>query len=106
MPGSAQVTTDHQVIRKWVEDRDGKPASVKGTGGERDAGLIRINFPGYSGEKSLREISWEEFFDKFEEKPLAFLYQDTIHGEKSRFFKLVSRESSRKGKTDEEETGH
>ncbi len=29
-------------------------------------------------ESKLEPISWEEFFDKFEESELAFLYQDTI----------------------------
>ena len=38
------------------------------------------------------EISWEQFFEKFDENKLAFLYQDkTSGGEESRFFKLVKR---------------
>lgn len=94
MAGAAQVTTDHETIRKWVEDRNGKPASVKDTGGNGDVGVIRIDFPGYSGEQSRREISWDQFFEKFDERNLAFLYQDTIDGEKSRFFKLVKRENA------------
>ncbi len=46
----SRITTDHETIRKWVEERGGYPASVKGTPekGER-AGLLRIDFPGYSG---------------------------------------------------------
>lgn len=28
------------------------------------------------GEESLEEISWEEFSDKYDEKNLAFLYQE------------------------------
>ena len=43
----------------------------------------------------MQEISWEEFFDKFEEKKLAFLYQEkTSGGDESRFFKFVSRDKS------------
>jgi hypothetical protein len=93
MAGKTKRTTDHDTIREWVEDRGGEPASVKATAEDGDPGLLRINFPGYSGEDSLQEISWEEFFDKFEEKNLAFLYQDEMRdGEESRFFKFVSRD--------------
>ncbi|HTF38575.1 MAG TPA: hypothetical protein VK651_09715 [Blastocatellia bacterium] len=72
----AKATTDHQKIKRWVEGRGGKPAAVKGTGSGDDPGVLRIDFPDYTGEESLREISWEQFFDKFEKEHLAFLYQD------------------------------
>jgi len=89
--GEAQRTTDHETIRRWVEARRGRPARVKGTGDD-DAGLLRIDFPGYSGEQRLEEISWEEFFEKFDEAGLAFLYQnETSDGRPSTFNKLVSR---------------
>ena len=91
---SSQVTTDREEIRRWVESRGGHPARVKGTGDDEDAGLVRIDFPGYSGEGSLEEISWDEFFEKFEERGLAFLYQDqTKDGKPSRFNKIVSRDT-------------
>ena len=63
---TSKTTTDHEEIRKWAEARGGKPSCVLGTGGGGDTGLLRIDFPGYSGEGSLKEISWEEFFDKFD----------------------------------------
>lgn len=86
-------TTDHNVIRNWAEEREGKPAAVKATGNSDDVGLLRIDFPDYGNDGKLQEISWEEFFDKFDEKKLAFLYQEkTKDGKISRFFKLVSRE--------------
>ncbi|MEW5792210.1 hypothetical protein RG903_00930 [Thermithiobacillus tepidarius DSM 3134] len=92
MASESKITTNHDEIRRWVEQRGGHPARVKGTGKGSDEGLLRIDFPGYSGGDSLEEISWEDFFDKFEEKELAFLYQDkTAGGEESRFSKLVSR---------------
>lgn len=88
----AKKTTDHDVIRRWVEERGGCPARVKGTG-DGDAGVIRIDYTGYGGEESLEEITWEEFFDKFERENLAFLYQEeTGSGEQSRFSKLVRRD--------------
>ena len=86
---SAQTTTDHASIRKWVEERGGRPARVKGTEGKNDAGLLRIDYPGYSGEDSLEEIGWDEWFEGFDQHKLAFLYEDD---KDSRFSKLISRD--------------
>jgi hypothetical protein len=95
-PGSGQMTTDHNIIRQWTEERGGHPSTVKGTGGQRRAGLLRIDFPGYRGKNTLQVISWDEFFQKFDEKGLAFIYQDkTATGKQSRFCKLVNREESK-----------
>jgi hypothetical protein len=84
--GAAQATTDHDEIREWAERRGAHPAVVKGTG------IIRLDFPGFSGEGSLEPISWEEFFEKFEESELTLLHQDkTGTGRDSNFNKLVRR---------------
>ncbi|HET7369567.1 MAG TPA: hypothetical protein VFK45_01865 [Gammaproteobacteria bacterium] len=93
MAGESHTTTDHNTIRRWAEARDGLPATVRGTeaGGEH-AGILRIEFPGVGNDEKLEQIGWDEFFDKFEESDLAFLYQDeTKGGDTSRFFKFVSR---------------
>ena len=93
----AKSTTDHQKIRSWVEERGGRPAAVKGTGSGNDPGILRIDFPGYSGEESLQEITWEQFFDKFEKEQLAFLFQEeTESGDVSRFSKLINNEKADK----------
>ena len=56
----SKTTTDHNEIKKWVEDRKGKPARVKGTeDNQNDTRLLKINFPGYE-EESLENISWDE----------------------------------------------
>ena len=96
MADTSHATTDHDTIRKWVEARGGVPASVASTHKAGDAGILRIDFG--EPEESLEEISWEEFFDKFEKSKLAFLYQDrTQDGSTSRFFKFVSRDSVNSG---------
>ncbi len=93
MPSKSRTLTDRKQIQKWVEERGGHPACVKHTGNSDDIGMIRIDFPGYSGQDSLQEINWDEWFEKFEEKGLALLVQDeTADGEKSNFNKLIARE--------------
>lgn len=87
---AAKATTDADTIRKWVEARGGRPATVKATGDEREPGILRIDFPGYGDDDKLEPLSWEKFFEAFEANGLAFLYQD---GKKSRFNKFVSRDN-------------
>ena len=95
MAGESKTTTDHKIIQAWAEARGGQPSTVKRTEHGDEAGVLRIDFPGYSGAGSLEHISWDEFFQKFDEKNLAFLYQEhTSSGEESRFFKLVSRDTA------------
>lgn len=92
--GSARSTIDHDEIRAWVEARGGCPARVKRTGRGGDPGILRIDYPGYSGKQTLEKISWDDFFRWFDENELAFLHQDkTAGGKQSRFSKLVSRDS-------------
>ena len=91
---TAHITTDHDTIREWAESRGGWPATVGRTArGGQTAGILRIDFPGFSGENTLKPISWEDWFDKFDDTNLAFLYQEkTADGKRSRFFKLIERE--------------
>jgi hypothetical protein len=89
---TTQKTTDHDEIRRWVEEHGGKPAIVRGTE-DGGGGVLRIDFPGGTGEDELEHVSWEEWFRVFDERNLAFLYQDEkASGEDSTFFKLVSRD--------------
>lgn len=85
-------TDNHDTIRKWAEERNARPTRVKRTGSGGDPGVLRLDFPGYSGEDELEEISWDEFFRKFDEEGLDFIYQDrSASGEISNFNKLVNR---------------
>jgi hypothetical protein len=87
------TTIDHDEIREWVEEHDGTPASVRGTESGDEAGVLRIDFPGGAGEDDLEHISWDQWFEKFEDARLAFLYQQQkASGEDSTFFKLVARD--------------
>lgn len=96
MATEAKRTTNHDEIRNWVEARGGRPSTVKGTGtGREDAGVLRIDFPGQGEDEKLEEISWDDFFEKFDESNLIFLYQDkTADGQVSRFGKFVHKDTA------------
>ena len=89
---AGKTTIDHEEIKRWVESHGGHPATVKRTRSKSDPGLIRIDFPGYSGEKSLQPIAWDEWFAKFDGQELAFVYQE---GKNTRFNKLVRRDAKK-----------
>ena len=96
MPSKAKAiaTTDHDEIRRWADERGATPACVRGTGGEGDIGMPRLDFPGYTGADSLEPITWEEWFDKFDKRGLALLHQEkTGRGQQSNFNTLVSRKT-------------
>jgi hypothetical protein len=83
----AKTTSDHAEIRKWIEERNGRPSRVKGA---KEGGVLRIDFG--KPEEALEEISWDDFFRIFDESKLAFLHQDkTADGKVSRFNKFVER---------------
>jgi hypothetical protein len=93
----AETTTNHQTIQDWVSERGGHPARVKGTEKQGSVGLLRIDYPGYSGEDTLERLTWEEFFEAFDNNDLVFLYEAEKN---SRFSKFVSRETA------DEKKGH
>ncbi|WP_461357505.1 hypothetical protein [Bradyrhizobium sp. USDA 4454] len=90
----AHTTTDHNAIRHWAESRQGRPATVEATEEDGHAGILRIDFD--PPDEGLDGIGWDEFFRKFDEADLAFLYQDrTKDGKTSRFHKFVRRSSAK-----------
>ena len=87
----SDTTTDHKEIRRWVSERGGYPARVKGTN-QGGSGVLRIDYPGYTGEETLETITWTEFFKGFEKNNLALVFQDeTAEGKQSRFSKFIDR---------------
>jgi hypothetical protein len=92
----SKQTTNHDEIRRWVEDRGGKPATIARTTKKgEDAGLLRIDFPTGASNPPLQPISWGDFFAKFDEENLALIYQDEkANGEQSYFCKFVDREAN------------
>ena len=96
----SKTTQDHDEIKAWAEERGGKPAEVASTEGKGGPGIIRLEFPGavHANDSNLKEISWDDFFAKFDESNLALVYQDvTADGEKSNFNRLIHPENASGG---------
>ncbi|HLU53635.1 MAG TPA: hypothetical protein VK011_08600 [Acidimicrobiia bacterium] len=87
------LTTDHDEIRRWAEERDAVPAVVLDPHDDEGPRLLRFDIPGHGTEDELQRISWEEFFDIFDDERLAMVYQEeTSTGERSFFSEFVSRD--------------
>ena len=87
----AKITTDHHTIKRWVEQRGGHPVRVEGTAVKGSSGVILLDY-GEPTSLKIEPISWDDFFDGFEENELAFLYPDDT--DEVRFAKLVGRDSA------------
>ncbi|MCO5994163.1 hypothetical protein [Actinoallomurus rhizosphaericola] len=87
-PGKSLVTTDHEVIRHWAEERGAHPATPPGSEYEGRPGRLLLDFPGYGGQ-DLESISWDDWFATFDERGLNFIYQEhRADGSPSNFFRL------------------
>ena len=83
----AKRTTDHDIIEHWAEERQGTPAIVESTW-DGNSAVLRIDFG--EPDESLMEVSWDQFFEIFDESNLEFLYQEyTADGDISRFHEFV-----------------
>jgi hypothetical protein len=84
---------EHDEIRRWAEARGGRPSIVRTSGGKgknKSGGVLRIDFG--PKEEKFDEITWEEFFEVFDQSHVSFLHQDqTKDGKESRFNKFVER---------------
>jgi len=89
-PGQSLVTRDHEVIRQWAEERGASPATIPGTQRGNRVRMLRFDFPGYGGA-ALEKIAWEKWFEPFDERNLAFHFQEhKADGSLSNFFRLDS----------------
>lgn len=89
MASQIKRTTNHIRIKEWAKKRNAKPSVIRDEG--ETTGLIQFDFPGYA-KQNLQEISWEQWFDFFEENKLELAYQEhTEEGHRSNFNKLVDR---------------
>ena len=91
-PGATLLTRNHRVIQHWAEERGAIPSTVPGTEHDGHLGVLRFDFPGYGG-RALAHVSWEDWFRAFDERHLAFIFQETrTDGTPSNFFRFDSPE--------------
>lgn len=88
-----KTTDNHETIKKWIKDRYAEPALVEGVVNPGKAGrMLRINFQNHARE-SLKDISWELFFEIFDENDLEFLYQEqNLDGSQSKSFEFIKKD--------------
>jgi hypothetical protein len=83
-------TKSHDEIRRWAEARDGRPAIVEGTDAEVPGGVLRIDFGAGELDESLREVTWDDFFQTFDQHGLKFVCaEEAEDGSPSRFCRIV-----------------
>ncbi len=88
----SKTTQNHEEIKNWAEKRGAVPAEVASTHRRDEPGILRFCFPRARGKNNdnLTEISWDDFFEKFDENNLELVYQEkTAAGRQSNFNKLI-----------------
>ncbi|MCA1586507.1 MAG: DUF2934 domain-containing protein [Acidobacteria bacterium] len=80
--GRGIATRDREVIQRWAARHLAEPAtgeasaSGPATVDVNDGGAgVRFNFPGFA---RFRPISWDEWFEHFEEHGLTFVYEEDV----------------------------
>jgi hypothetical protein len=96
MAGESSITTDHDEIRRWAQERGGTPVIVRDTTSlSPGEGYLHLEFPGYSRGENAEKVSWDQFFSTFEERNLAFQYQEERPtGTETYNFKLIDRDDA------------
>jgi len=88
---TTRITVDHEIIRRWVEKRGGKPGLVLNQVPSENEGVLRILFPETEGDAFVA-VSWNEFFTRFDQSHLGFEYEEENEdGGQSHFFKFINR---------------
>lgn len=94
---SSKMTRNHDEIRKWAQEHGAIPCEVAGMDRNGDASVLRFEFsnaPNRSG--NVKEVSWDEFFTKFDQNNLQLLYQDQSgDGARSNFNKIIRAEQGK-----------
>ena len=98
----SKATQNHEEIKNWAEKRGAVPAEVASTHRKDDPGILRFSFPRARGKDkdNLTEVSWDDFFEKFDENNLELVYQEkTAAGRQSNFNKLIHPGPMSRGRT-------
>lgn len=106
MAGESNITTDHDEIRRWAEERGGAPVIVRDSAAANADGFLNLEFPGYDRGETAQRVSWDEFFRTFEDRNLAFQYQqERPTGAETFMFKLIDRDDASRSNRDNSRDG-
>ncbi len=90
MLAQGKLTTDRNFIIDWVRSRHGLPARISKITNAGIEKILSIHFPDCQEDVEADPISWEEFFDNFDQNHYVFIYQDKDRsGKPSRDFALM-----------------
>ena len=87
---SSHIVIDHNDIKAFAERTGGTPAIVSDTKGDGGPGLLRFDHG--RDNDGLEKISWDRFFEIFEEQELALMLDKS--GDNPNFNKFVSRKQA------------
>jgi hypothetical protein len=67
-------TTDHEQIRCWIQHHRGAPARIPGPAASAGGGTmpLLVDFLGRRPGPDLEHISWQQWFDQFDDAHLVF----------------------------------
>lgn len=76
----SEPTTDHSEIRHWALKHKAVPVEVLPDHVDSEPATLRFLLPEQSRHLGFSQISWEEFFVKFDELGLTFVYDKDSTG--------------------------
>lgn len=82
----SKQTTNHDEIKKWAESQGMQPTAVAEETTGDVTGLLRFSEGAPDTGSKLHSVTWDHFFDLFEQNDLAL-----VHEADSKFNKIVSR---------------
>lgn len=90
-----KYTADNDEIRAWMEEHGALPAVLKETSdnGEESPDMLQISFN--PNDPNMKEMDWEEFFERFENENLALVYDDATPKGEIPEFELTDRTRAR-----------
>lgn len=71
--GQPLATRSRAIIRQWAEQRKATPATAP-FGQDAAERVLRFDFPD-AESGALQPVSWDEFFQIFDERELVFIFQ-------------------------------
>ncbi len=93
MAGETRQTSDHKVIKAWIEERGGRPGIIRGPWRDEEVDQLRIRFPQQlPGDEPVEPTTWDEFFQTFDGQKMVFVYQHDTPGEFSRYYRFERRD--------------